>query len=414
MALADLSQADYFAQNPNAGFSDYLNYAQGKTAGGQFQAPSSLPPGFLQSEYAPAYNSVLRSFNDPNYDKNSDPNGYAALLKNWADSYAAGKPYQTWQSEAAKSAQGTPIIGGGKYGLDAATVGQIAVGGFGGAAMGSGVGATEGAGATGGGLAGVGEGSASTAATGVTPAATQGVVSGGIGGADTGLLSGAASGGLDEAAMTQAARTASLDSLASQGITTSGAGASTGASTAMSRILDGTATTADWLNVGGNLASTGLGIAGSRNAANSYNNLSREYMAFGAPSRARYEASMAPGFDPNSIPGYSGAVDTASKGILARLAATGGNPWGNPGGLIEANKQIISGTALPAIDAYQRLNAGTGGYAGFNAAAPAAATAGIGAQGGVYNAVGSGLAGLLNPQPSLYDTLRGLGVQGLS
>lgn len=182
----------------------------------------------------------------------------------------------------------------------------------------------------------------------------------------------------------------------------------------MSRILDGTASTADWLSVGGNLASTGLGIAGSRNAANAYNNLAGQYMAFGAPSRARYEASMTPGFDPNSIPGYAGAVDTASKGILARLAATAGNPWGNPGGLIEANKQIISGTALPAIDAYQRLNAGTGGYAGFNAAAPAAATAGIGAQGGVYNAVGSGLAGLLNPQPSLYDTLRGLGIKGLS
>jgi hypothetical protein len=182
----------------------------------------------------------------------------------------------------------------------------------------------------------------------------------------------------------------------------------------MSRILDGSATTADWLSVGGNLASTGLGIAGSRNAANAYRDLTNQYMAMGAPSRGRYEASMTPGFDPNSIPGYSGAVDTATKGVLARLAATGGNPWGNPGGLIEANKQIISGTALPAIQDYQRLNAGTGGYAGFNAAAPGAATAGIGAQGGVYNAVGSGLAGLTNPQPSIYETLARLGIQGLS
>jgi hypothetical protein len=166
--------------------------------------------------------------------------------------------------------------------------------------------------------------------------------------------------------------------------------------------------------MGGNLASTGLGVAGARNQANAYRDLNNQYMAMGAPSRGRYEASMTPGFDPNSIPGYSGAVDTASKGILARLAATGGNPWGNPGGLIEANKQIISGTALPAIQDYQRLNAGTGGYAGFNAAAPGTATAGIGAQGGVYNAVGSGLAGLTNPQPSIYETLARLGIQGLS
>lgn len=220
-------------------------------------------------------------------------------------------------------------------------------------------------------------------------------------------------GALDEAAMTQAARNQSLQSLSSQGIT-SGSSAGAAPGSALSRILDGSATTADWLNVGGNLASTGLGIAGSQHAANAYGGLADQYMQFGAPSRARYEASMSPGFDPTTIPGYSGAIDTASRGILARLSATGGNPYGNPGGLIEANRQIISGTALPAIQDYQRLNAGTGGYAGFNAAAPATSAAQIGAQGGVYNAIGSGLAGLMNPQPSLLDTLRGLGVSGLS
>lgn len=257
---------------------------------------------------------------------------------------------------------------------------------------------------------GIGEGSASTAATGVAPAATAG-----IGGGDTGIMAGAAAsgaGGLDEAAMMQAARTQSLNSLAAQGIT-GGTGAS-GAGTALSRILDGTATTSDWLSAGGNLGSTVLGVAGSRNQANAYRDLQNRYMALGAPSRSRYEASMTPGFDPNSIPGYSGAVDTASKGILARLAATGGNPWGNPGGLIEANKQIISGTALPAIQNYQNQNAATGGFGAFNTAAPAAANAGIGANAGVYNAIGSGLAGLTNPQPSIYDTLARLGVQGLS
>src|SRR5260221_11730436 len=106
---------------------------------------------------------------------------------------------------------------------------------------------------------------------------------------------------------------------------------------------------------------------------------------------------MTPGFDPSTIPGYSGAVDTASRGILARLAATGGNPWGNPGGLIEANKQIISGAALPAIQQNQKQNAATGGYNAFNTATPPAANANIGAQGGGYNAVGNGFGGA--PQP---------------
>lgn len=281
----------------------------------------------------------------------------------------------------------------------AALIGGVAAGGLLGAGE-AGAGASEGV------AGGLGEGSASTAATGVTPAATAG-----IGGGDTGLMAGATTGA-------SAPLSAAQDPLGSGGdpgnATAGSSSGRAGAGTAMSRILDGTASTADWLSFGGNLASTGLGVAGSRNAVNAFRDLNDRYMAIGAPSRGRYEASMTPGFDPSTIPGYSGAVDTASKGILARLAATGGNPWGNPGGLIEANKQIISGTALPAIQDYQRLNAGTGGYAGFNAAAPGAATAGIGANAGVYNAVGSGLAGLLNPQPSLLDTLRGLGVQGLS
>lgn len=132
-----LSQAEYFAQNPDAGFGDYLNYAQGKTAGGQFQAPGSLPPGFLQSDYGPAYNSVLQSFNDPNYDKNSDPNGYAALLQNWTQAYAGGRPFSEWQQIAAQSAQGAiePDIA------------QAALGGAAGVLYGAGVGAGAGAGA---------------------------------------------------------------------------------------------------------------------------------------------------------------------------------------------------------------------------------------------------------------------------
>lgn len=393
MALANL--------NTPSTFDDwYRNYAQAPAGD-----LSSLPPGFQQSDFWPQYQALLGDYNNPNYDRQSDPYGYGALLKAWPEHFAAGRSMADWQHTAAQSAQQPlePLIG------------MAAMGGIGaGAALGAGVGATEGGVGAGTGVAGVGEGSASTAATGVTPAATTG-----IGGGDTGLAAGTATsgaGGIDEAAMTQAARTQALNSLASHGITTggAGAGAGAGAGTSMSRILDGTATTADWLSVGGNVAATGLGVAGSRNAANAYNNLASQYMAFGAPSRGRYEASMTPGFDPNSIPGYAGAVDTASKGVLARLAATGGNPWGNPGGLIEANKQIISGTALPAIQQYQNQNAATGGYGAFNTAAPAAANAGVGANAGVYNAVGSGLAGLTNPQPSIYDTLARLGVQGLS
>ena len=107
---------------------------------------------------------------------------------------------------------------------------------------------------------------------------------------------------------------------------------------------------------------------------------------------------MAPGFDPNTIPGYTAAVDDSMNSVLRRLS-TQGNPFGNPGGLIEANKQIVSGTALPAISEYQRLNLGAGGLANLNAAVPALQQGAIGQDANVYNALGYGLNALTNQQP---------------
>ena len=150
----------------------------------------------------------------------------------------------------------------------------------------------------------------------------------------------------------------------------------------------------------GKLGATALGVIGSNQQANSLQDLAAKYQEYGAPSRARFEASMTPGFDPTSIPGYSGAVDTASKGLLARLSATGGNPYGNPGGLIEANKQIISGTAMPAVNEYQRLNANTGFGSSMNAALNLG-TGAITADRGITTALASGLGDITAPDNSL-------------
>ena len=120
---------------------------------------------------------------------------------------------------------------------------------------------------------------------------------------------------------------------------------------------------------------------------------------------------MSPNFDPMSMPGYKGALDTASQSILAKLSAAGGNPFGNPGGLIEANKQIVSGTAMPAINEYQRLNANTGFGSSMNAAL-GLQTQGIGADANTLNALGYGINALTNPQPSLADLLKQLGGSG--
>ncbi len=170
-------------------------------------------------------------------------------------------------------------------------------------------------------------------------------------------------------------------------------------------------TAADWItkiasnpSVWGKLLATGLGAYGSNQQANALKGLAGTYQEYGAPSRARFEASMSPGFDPSSIPGYAGALDTASKSILARLSASGGNPWGNPGGLIEANKAIINGTAMPAINEYQRLNANTGFGSSMNAALGLQGQA-IGADANVLNALGYGVNAITNPTPSITELL---------
>ena len=155
-----------------------------------------------------------------------------------------------------------------------------------------------------------------------------------------------------------------------------------------------------------------FGAYGSNKQVGALQSLAGQYQNYGAPSRARYEASMAPGFDPMSIPGYSGAVDSASKGILARLSASGGNPFGNPGGLIDAQKQIISGTALPAIQTYQNQNANIGFGGTLNSAGSFGGQA-IGAQGNVYNAIGAGANDVINPPMTLADQLKAIKDSGL-
>lgn len=197
---------------------------------------------------------------------------------------------------------------------------------------------------------------------------------------------------------------------AGAGATGIGSTAASGAS-ALSKILAGNGTAADYASLLGQAAPGLLGAYGASQQASALSDLADKYYNAGAPSRARYEASMTPGFDPTTIPGYSGALDSASGAILSKLS-TQGNPYGNPGALIEANKQIVNGTALPAVQNYQSLNANAGGISSMNAAAPGVAQQAIGSSGGVLSALGSAAGSVLNPPQSLSDLLKSLGYGG--
>jgi hypothetical protein len=180
---------------------------------------------------------------------------------------------------------------------------------------------------------------------------------------------------------------------------------------------DGSADGGALMSLLGKLGAAGLGAYGSSQQSNALTELANKYSEYGAPSRARFEASMTPGFDPSTIPGYAGALDSSSKSILARLSATGGNPFGNPAGLVQANKDIVSGTAMPALGEYQRLNLSAGGLGNLNAAVPALQQGAINADGNVLSALGYGLNAATQQQPqqqSLADLMKAFNIQGLS
>jgi hypothetical protein len=120
------------------------------------------------------------------------------------------------------------------------------------------------------------------------------------------------------------------------------------------------------------------------------------YLGLGAPSRARYEASFAPGFNPTDIPGYQATLDTANDSMLRKLSASGGNPWGNPGGLAEVQKYITGNIGLPAIQNYRAQNANTGGYSSFNTAAPSVGTGAIDSGSAAYSDLGRGASDIFN------------------
>lgn len=203
-----------------------------------------------------------------------------------------------------------------------------------------------------------------------------------------------------------------------------GVGAGTAAATAglgsipLSKVLSGdvglkelgnAVSLGDALKTLGNVGSTAASVYGANETANKMKEISDQYMALGAPSRARYEASFGKDFDINADPTYKQALDTATESML-RKGSVGGNPFGNPGTLAEILKYTTGNVALPYLQNYRNQNAATGGYGAFNTAAPGAATGAVNAGGEVYTDIGRGLSRITNPQQSLAQFLKQAGL----
>lgn len=182
--------------------------------------------------------------------------------------------------------------------------------------------------------------------------------------------------------------------------TTTGTGLpSAGAGSLVSRIMGGTASDADWAQFLGTLGTTALGVAGANQQQNALSSLYSNAWNAGAPSRARFESSMTPGFDVKSIPGLSSAMDTATETYLRKLSAQNGNPAGIGGAPAQTESYVLGTVGLPALQNYQSNNSAAGGLPTISGQATGAGTTAAQNSGNIYNAVGYGLGQLTNQQP---------------
>ena len=151
----------------------------------------------------------------------------------------------------------------------------------------------------------------------------------------------------------------------------------------------------------GAVAPSVLGYVGSQDIADQQAQLAREYMALGAPSRSRYEASYAPDFTMANDPGYTDALNQTSKSVLHGLSAQG-NPADSPNAWAQSLSDIYQQTAYPALQNYRTTNATSGGLASAFPAGVDANNANLESQGDMWNAIGAGASAvnnIFNPTP---------------
>ena len=182
-----------------------------------------------------------------------------------------------------------------------------------------------------------------------------------------------------------------VDGAMTTGATSGGSGAMSGGAveaaatgTALSKLMDGTASPVDYASIAGILGATGLGIAGSNNASDNYSDLASQILAKHQPF---LDQSLAWMKDPNAY--FMGPGKSALDANLAALSVHG-NPATSPWALGTANEAALKNWQNAV------LGFGNVGLGGTGASANATGKS-IDAGSDIYNALGWGLDQITNP-----------------
>ena len=173
-----------------------------------------------------------------------------------------------------------------------------------------------------------------------------------------------------------------------------------GTSGALARIIAGTATTADWLSVGGTAGATGLGLIGANAQSDAMTKLASQFAEYGAPYRAQL-ASISQ--DPNQF--YNSPTGQGALNAVLQKLSVGGNPAGDP------YKQALATSSLYDKYSQERGLLGTlGGLSAYNAAAPGMAGTAAGTQSKIYDVLGYGLNQATQPKNDMLSLLKSMGM----
>jgi hypothetical protein len=129
-------------------------------------------------------------------------------------------------------------------------------------------------------------------------------------------------------------------------------------------------------------------------------------MAMGAPYRSRLSDLYN---NPDDFLNSKEVQIPVQQGtnLLARSLSTKGNPFGS-GNALQELQNYASNQLFSRLGQEKDRLAGFGGLSAYNQAAPSAASAEIGAQKGIYDAIGAGAADIFNParRYTLQDLMR--------
>jgi len=169
---------------------------------------------------------------------------------------------------------------------------------------------------------------------------------------------------------------------------------SAAAGSALSRIIDGTATTADWVQVLGTAGATGLGIYSANQQSDTLARLAAENRADRAPYLQASQDWLA---NPSSY--VEGPGQAAMKGTLAGLSAKFGNPIGSPTAMAISSEAALRDWR-DAVTGFGNM-----GLSGADTRANLG-VAGAAADASRYTTAAGGLSDIINPRRSLSDLLR--------